>query len=57
MESLLDSASNDTTMVGNGSGYFEIQVGEVDFDQPKKWAFLAILGHFGGKVKQRFDRL
>ena len=46
LESLLDSASNDTTMVENGSGYFEIQVGEVDFAQPKIWAFLVILGPF-----------
>ena len=46
LESLLGSASNDTTMVENGSGYFEIQVGEVDFAQPKNWAFFVILGHF-----------
>ena len=58
LESLLGSASNDTTtaenpyfhsaptgtiMVGNGSGYFEIQAGEDEFAQPKKWHF----GHFG----------
>ena len=49
LESLLDSASNDTTMVGNGSGYFEIQAWEVDFAQPKKSGFLVIFGPFWAK--------
>ena len=47
LESLFGGASNDTIMVGNGSGYFEIQVGEVDFAQPKIWAFLVIFGPEG----------
>ena len=49
LESLFGSASNDTTMVGNGSGYFEIQAWEVDFAQPKNWAFWSFLGHFWAK--------
>ena len=39
LESLLGRLQNDTTMVGNGSDYFEIQAWEVDFAQPKIWAF------------------
>ena len=50
LESLFGSASNDTTMVGNGSGYFEIQVGEVDFAQPKIWPFESTSRYRLGKL-------
>ena len=46
LESLHQRLQNDTTITGNGLGYFEIWPRKVDFALPKFWPIFVIFGSF-----------
>ena len=54
LESLHQGLQNDTTMAGNGSGYFEIWPCEVDLAPRKFDPFLAIFGPFWTRFWNRY---